>query len=121
MLKNSYSNVVETFYDCEICHEPITNPLCPSCLTAEINIWSTYYPNLRKELIPRLESYLKKLKKQAKETIQCIKCNESGFSICPFCFARRVLNELEKMNVSKQIKKEFLQFFNYGHELEEYY
>jgi hypothetical protein len=121
MLKDSYPDIVEAFYDCEICHEPITNPLCPSCLTAEINIWSTYYPNLRKELIPRLNKYLKKLRHETNDTSQCIKCNESGFSICPFCFAKVVLDELEEIRANKQIKKEFLQFFNYSHEPQEYY
>ena len=116
MLRDFYDASEHEFYDCEICHEPITNPLCPACLTAEINIWSTNYPNIRKELIPALNRYLETLKKQTKEAVQCIKCNKVEFSICPFCFARKVLDGLEEIEASKIVKKEFLQFFNYGFE-----
>jgi len=113
MLQNFYP-ASEAFYECEICHEPITNPLCPACLTEEINVWSTNYPNLRKELGPKLKRYLKKLRDEAKESIQCIKCNKAEFSLCPFCFARKILGELEVLKASRIIKKEFLQFFNYN-------
>jgi len=113
MLQDFYSNV-GAFYECEICHESITNPICPECLTKEIDIWSTNYPRLRRELVPKLKKYLKKLKRQAKEITGCIQCKKSEFSICPFCFARQVLNILEDIEANRIIKKEFLQFFNYG-------
>jgi len=112
MLQEFYPSA-EAFYECEICHEPITNPICPVCLAAEIDIWSTNYPNLRRELLPELKKYIKKLKKQSKEAVQCIKCNEKRISVCAFCFMREVLDKLEDLEANKIIKKEFLQFFNY--------
>ena len=113
MLKNFYSEHGTEFYECEICHEPITNPICPICLSAEIDIWSTNYPGLRRELTPRLKKHLRRLKQQTKEAVQCIKCNKKRISICSYCFIRKVLNELDELETNKIIKKEFLQFFNY--------
>lgn len=113
MLKNLYSEQEPRFYECEICNEPITNPICPVCLAAEIDIWSTNYPDLRRELTPRLKKNLEKLKRQAREAVQCIKCNEKRISVCSYCFIRQVLDELEEIEANKIIKKEFLQFFNY--------
>ena len=113
MLKTLYSEHEPRFYECEICNEPITNPICPVCLSAEIDIWSTNYPNLRRELVPRLKRYLRKLQQQTKEAVQCIKCNENRISICSYCFIKEVLDELDELETSRIIKKEFLQFFNY--------
>ncbi|MDP3026749.1 MAG: hypothetical protein Q8N63_03505 [Nanoarchaeota archaeon] len=113
MLKNFCSEYEPGFYECEICNEPITNPICPVCLSAEINIWSTNYPNLRRELSPRLKKHLRKLQQQAKDAAQCIKCNEKRMSVCPYCFIREILGELDALGANKIIKKEFLQFFNY--------
>jgi hypothetical protein len=113
MLKNFYSEAESGYYECEICNEPITNPICPVCLSREIDIWSTNYPNLRKELTPRIRKYLKKLRQQTREAVQCIKCNEKKMSVCPYCFIREVLSELNGLEANRMIKREFLQFFNY--------
>ncbi|MDD5192932.1 MAG: hypothetical protein PHH54_06500 [Candidatus Nanoarchaeia archaeon] len=113
MLKNFYSEREPGFYECELCNEPITNPICPVCLSAEMDIWATNYPNIRKELVPRLKRHLKKFKQQTREAVQCIKCNEKRISMCPYCFIREILSELDEIKADKIIKKEFLQFFNY--------
>lgn len=113
MLKNFYSEHEPGFYECELCNEPITNPICPVCLSEEIEIWSTNYPDLRRELVPRIKKNLIKIQQQTKEAVQCIKCNENRIFVCSYCFIREVLDELDDLNSSKMIKKEFLQFFNY--------
>ncbi len=116
MLKNN-SFAFEQQYVCEICGEAITNPLCPVCLTTEINAWLTLYPDLRKELIPKLQKYLKRVKEDITNSTQCIKCKNKRASICPYCFTAYVLGELKKLNINKIILKEFLEFFNFRNEL----
>ncbi len=113
MLKNFCLEYEPEFYECKICNEPITNPICPVCLSAEIDIWSTNYPNLRKELAPKLKKHLKMIQQHIDNAVQCIKCNEKRTFICPYCFIRDVLIELDRLGVNRIIKKEFLQFFNY--------
>ncbi len=115
----SQANKKDIFYECEICHEPISNPICPRCLTYEIGIWATLYPNIRRELLNRLKKYLKTIGKESGGlgSVQCIRCNKKEMPICAYCFINYVLTELEDIGVNKIIKKEFLQFFNYdlGH------
>lgn len=113
MLKTFYSENEPGFYECEICNEPITNPICPVCLSKEIDIWSTNYPDLRKELAPKLKKFLIRLRMHNKEAVQCIKCNQDKMSVCPYCFIREIIDELEDLEVNPIVKKEFLQFFNY--------
>ena len=120
MLQNNYPTL-ESHYDCRLCHEPVSNPLCPACLTAQIEAWLTSYPNyhqLRQRLIPKIQRFLVR---HLKESTQCIKCNEKRASVCPYCFTEFVLNELKKLDVNKTILKEFLIFFNFDLEHRGYY
>ena len=104
----------ETQFICDECSEAVTNPICPSCLTEEIEAWLTLYPNLRQELIPQLQNYLRKLKsKFAGLGTACIKCRNNRAFVCPYCFTNRVFDELIRINASKIILKEFFEFFNY--------
>src|SRR3989344_6629606 len=105
MLKNFYSEHEPGFYECEICNEPITNPICPVCLSAEIDIWSTNYPNLRRELVPRLKKLLRRIQQRTNDAVQCIKCNEKRIFVCPYCFIRDVLVELDGLEANKLVKK----------------
>jgi hypothetical protein len=97
---------------CGICGEAVTIPICPSCLMTEIEAWMTLYPNLRKELVPKLRRYVGNTK-EAINGISCIKCKNKKASICPYCFTEYVLFELKKIGSSKLILKEFLDFFNF--------
>ena len=115
MIQNNYY-VSEQDYDCSLCHEPVTNPLCPMCITTQVDAWLTYYPNyheLRDYLIPKIRKYLSDNLRQG---ILCIKCNDKTASICPVCFTEFVLDELRKLEVSKLVLKEFLKFFNFHSE-----
>tara|TARA_Y100000310_G_C20607884_1_gene776482 strand:- start:708 stop:1079 length:372 start_codon:yes stop_codon:yes gene_type:complete len=114
---NFYPGFEKAFYECELCNEPVTNPICPECLVREIEIWASNYPNLKRELVPRLKKYLRKLREQPAEFIKCIQCKENEVPLCPYCFIREVLDELEFIDATRQTKKEFLKFFNFdvGH------
>ena len=98
---------------CDVCSVTVTNPICPTCLSTEVEAWLTLYPNLRKELMPKLASYLYKLDTKVIDSTQCIKCGNNTASICPYCFTNHVFKELKCLNVSKQIMKEYFEFFNF--------
>ena len=111
MLPNNFFSL-EPHYECSICYEPVSNPICPICIITQIDSWLTYYPNgheLKQQLTPEIQKYIKKFLRQGE---QCIKCNEQRASICSYCFAQFILNELKTLNVPHIIIKEFLQFFN---------
>jgi hypothetical protein len=108
---NSYG--IEREFLCEICGQAITNPLCPVCLTTEIEAWLTLYPNLRSELIPKLHRYLARVENKILNSTECIKCRNKRASICPYCFTEHVLHELKRIHASRMVLKEFLQFFNF--------
>ena len=73
----------------------------------------TLYPNLRKELLPKLKSYLAKIEDNALEYTQCIKCKDNIASVCPYCFTEYVLRELKKIEANKIVLGEFFEFFNF--------
>jgi len=104
----------ETHYACDVCSEAVTNPLCPFCLTIEIEAWLTLYPSLKNQILPKLNEFLKKTNnKITNYGTQCIKCKISRAFVCPYCFTENVFNELQKINADKLILKEFFEFFNF--------
>jgi len=115
MLKQNYSFIEQQFH-CDVCSEAITNPLCPICLTGEIEAWLTLYPDLKNELFPGLKKYLERIHNEIVDATQCIKCNRKRTFICPHCFIDYIFGELKKLDVNKIVFREFLRFFNYGEE-----
>jgi len=99
-------------YTCDICSEAVVNPICPSCITTEIEAWLSLYPSLRKEIMPRLNAFLEKINHKTDAT-KCIQCKNKRAAICPYCFTGVVLNELKKMKSNKIILTEFFEFFNF--------
>lgn len=99
-------------YMCDVCSEAVTNPICPSCITTEIEAWLSLYPNLRRELMPRLNTFLEKINPKTNATM-CIQCKNKRAAICPYCFTELVLYELKKMKSNKIILTEFFDFFNF--------
>lgn len=112
MTKNNFS-AFEPQFLCDICSVAVTNPLCPSCLATEIEAWLTLYPNLRRELLPKLRNYLNMVEDRIQDSTQCIKCGNKTASICPYCFTDIVLKELKKLQANSIILKEFFEFFNF--------
>ena|SRR3989344_3690515 len=103
----------ETQFVCDVCSEAVTHPICPSCITEEIQAWLTLYPNLRNELIPRLKEYLNEIEEKEIDSPICIKCHDKRAAVCTYCFTEKVLDELKKMNSNNLILREFLEFFNF--------
>ena len=113
MLKQNNYPAFEQQFHCDICSEAVTNPLCPVCLTGELEAWLTLYPNLKNDLLPKLREYLKRLNEGVIDATECIKCKNKRASICPPCFIDYVFGELKKSKINRFVFKEFLQFFNY--------
>jgi len=112
-LDNNFS-ASETHYTCDLCSEAVTNPLCPFCLTTEVKAWLTLYPDLKRELLPRIRKHLNNIEDNMREdATTCLKCGDNLVSVCPYCFTRYVLDELRKIHVNKIILYEFFQFFNF--------
>lgn len=117
--KNYYDD--ETQFLCNVCSEAVTNPICPFCLTEEIKAWLTLYPSLKKELLPKLNNYLKEINsKITNYGTQCIKCKNKRAFVCPCCFTDYVFNKLQEINAGKIILKEFFEFFNFDLECKGY-
>ncbi len=109
-----YATALETNHLCDICSEAITNPLCPFCLSEEIDAWLTLYPDLRKELMPKLNKYLDNISNRITTYgTKCIKCKSKRSFVCTYCFTDIVFRELNKINAGKLIVREFLEFFNF--------
>ena len=115
MLKN-YSYAVEPEYVCSLCFEPITNPICPDCLTKELRVWLKDYPKFANTLLKRVSKQLK----PTRGDCLCILCHNTDYSICPYCFTEIVLKELEKLKISEVVILEFLKFFNFDLEKKGY-
>ncbi len=108
----------ERFYECLDCREAIFNPLCPTCLTTQIEVWLSSvssYPQKAK-VLKTIKDYVKKANNLADESTTCISCRKQQASLCPYCFTNYVFNLLKKMKANRIILKEFLQFFNYDFE-----
>lgn len=119
MITNNYS-ASEPQFLCDVCSIAVTNPICPSCMAEEVEAWATLYPNLRKELLPRLHHYLRKINSSLVDSTRCIKCNDKRAAVCPYCFTDHVLMELKRINANRIILKEFVEFFNFDFEHTEY-
>ena len=107
------SNAFEQHSTCEVCGEVVTNPLCPICLSLEIDAWTTLYPNLRNELLPKIKRYLERIEENIMHSTKCIKCKRARTSICPYCFIDSVEGELKKLESNSLVLTEFMDFFNF--------
>jgi hypothetical protein len=105
----------ERSYECLSCHEAVSNPICPDCLSFQIEAWLTSisaYP-LKNKIMKRIRDYINSQHDYVGESTICIVCGKTKASICPYCFTNYVYALLKCLNVNKSIIKEFLQFFNY--------
>ena len=115
MSQNNFFGASERFYECVDCHEAIFNPLCPECLTLQIEVWLSSlssYP-LRKKIMNRIKDYVRSTNNLVEDSTTCVSCGQRKASLCPYCFTNYVFALLKCMDVHREILKEFFQFFNY--------
>ncbi len=106
---------------CMECKEAIFNPLCPSCITREINSWLQQYPKVKKKINGRVDDFVNKNKFLKNKGEKCVVCRRDSVFLCPYCFTEFVLSELKKLKISRSLVREFLQLFNFDFEHTGYY
>lgn len=104
------------FYECLVCKDAIYNPLCQNCLAEQIKVWLTSYSDLDKKLMPKLKQFLRDVHNETDEGITCAVCKNKKAVVCPYCFTEFVLGQLKKLQVNKQIMREFLIFFDFDYD-----
>ncbi|OGJ20240.1 hypothetical protein A3K73_08200 [Candidatus Pacearchaeota archaeon RBG_13_36_9] len=105
----------ERFYECLDCHESVFNPICPDCLTLQIEVWLSSissYP-MKDKIMKRIKEYVIATKNLAPESTICVACGKPTATLCPYCFTNYVFILLKCMDAHREILREFLQFFNY--------
>ena len=113
-LKYNIPEFDQRTYNCNVCNETITNPLCPFCLAEEIKAWLTLYPHLKEDISSSLNDYLVNINNNITNYgLICIKCNKDRAYVCPYCFTEFVFKKLVEVNAGKLILKEFFEFFNF--------
>lgn len=97
---------------CLECGEEIFNPLCPKCLSKEIEIWMEDKPAKIKSII---NTEIKKILKTNKEHdyTKCILCKRKDVFLCPYCFTERIYNSLQDNKIKPVLLSEFLTLFNF--------
>lgn len=103
----SHTNVL-----CLECGEEIFNPLCPKCLSREIDAWLEFQHGKIKKTV---KNEIKKILKVNKEHdyTKCIICRRKDVFLCPCCFTERIYNKLKKARVNPKILNNFLTLFNF--------
>jgi hypothetical protein len=107
---------------CIDCYESITNPICVNCFIKQINHWlkdNRLNPETKKVLIYEIKKELNNINNREAETT-CTVCHKNDVSICSYCFFLRVNKILTKLHMSKELKNQFLEIFNYRQGNEEY-
>lgn len=105
---------------CFECTQPITNPICHTCLGDGVIKWLTYYPNIKKKLMPKLKKYIREVNNSAIDGVTCVACKKRKAALCPYCFSSGILNLLKRNKIDKLIIGDFLTIFNYDQEHEGY-
>ncbi len=118
MLRKEHLIAFERFYECLDCHESVFNPICPNCLTFQIEVWLSSissYP-LKNKIMKRIKDYVAATNNLAGPSTPCVACRKPTATLCPYCFTNYVFALLKCMHAHREILKEFLQFFNYDFE-----
>lgn len=108
----SYANVV-----CQECGEAIYNPLCPFCISGEVDAWLENKDKDTKKTVKReIKKILGRGEHLISESVRCVSCNRNSAFLCPYCFTEILFYRLEENKVSKKLLKEFVVFFDFDFE-----
>jgi hypothetical protein len=47
--------------ECVLCSESINQPICHECLAKQVKTWLNYYPDIKKKISPKINSFVKDL------------------------------------------------------------
>ncbi|MBR9705672.1 hypothetical protein GOV14_01430 [Candidatus Pacearchaeota archaeon] len=113
MLKQRSSLEVEWQFHCDVCSGVVDNPICPECLAKSVSVWLTLYPNLKRVIYPKIESYLEQFEERITQATQCIKCQNKKAYVCPSCFIDFIVGQLKKVRIDSRILDEFQGLFDF--------
>jgi hypothetical protein len=101
-------------YNCIICLEPITNPVCIECYLKEINSWlqENIENKITRQII--LLSIINKIPKTPFKKDLCILCGKNEVTTCSYCFFLKTLEILKKLELSRETMNSFKETFNYS-------
>ena len=102
--------------ECVVCRETVTNPVCPSCLSAEIGAW---LEETKPELLERFNEASKEMDLVLFNEETCILCKQ-GMDVCTYCYTEHIFNWLMREKSGKKLMREFLTYFNYDSGLRGY-
>lgn len=101
---------------CVRCNEKISNPICPFCLSRDINQWlKGQESGVKKEI----EKEIKNKLKNNTHSKECVICGYGSVYMCPPCFLELIYNRLKNI-ASPETRLEFLRLFNFDSEHGDY-
>lgn len=103
--------------ECQLCMQPITNPVCGRCYTKHVASW---LEDMRIKGVPR-EIILGKIKKATRDGISdvgCIVCGRDDVALCSYCFFLKAEKALMELNMPDNLLESFRSIFNYTVEIE---
>jgi predicted AlkP superfamily phosphohydrolase/phosphomutase len=107
-------------YDCIQCSEPITNPVCHTCLGKSVEKWLSLYPSVKKKFTKSLKDYVKDVDNELAGELNCVSCGKKKAALCPYCFAEAIYYLLKKSKIDKMVIMDFLYTFNFDSKHEGY-
>ena len=110
--------------ECVLCSENINQPICHECLAKQIKTWLNYYPDVKKKLSPKINSFVNEVEGLIVEATPCVACNKNKAALCPYCFTDKVYRILKRTKISPMVIGDFISTFNFdmdhtGYTLEE--
>ena len=93
--------------ECVLCMEAVTNPVCASCLEAQMSIW---LKETRSELVSELREKTNEISFGLNIVDACILCNKD-MNVCTYCYTEYIFNWLVDNN--KDLAEKFMTYFNF--------
>jgi hypothetical protein len=100
---------------CTECKDVIFNPLCPDCLSEEVEQWLDGNP-IGKKVMPAVAAYIERNEGFKEEAMKCAVCSTNYTDICPYCLTEHVYEVLLRYKANKKMLAEFIDFFNFDFE-----
>ena len=99
--------------ECVLCSENINQPICHECLAKQVKAWLGFYPDIKKKISPKINSFIKEVEGLIVETSDCVCCKNKKAALCPYCFSDRIFRMLKKSKISPFIIGDFIATFNF--------